>query len=298
MTQFSFQVSVPTDDDGFIGRACDSKDCGQYFKVFVQDHRDDLYCPYCATRFSKNELLTDDQHNYLVEVAKEETRAYAAKELQKVLKSAFGGSSSRQSGITYKPGHITKHQVHPRYAEREVDTELQCPECNTRFQVYGIFGYCPGCRAENLRIYEANWEIIKKEVDAAENPARALRHAYGDLVSTFENFCRRKAAKLTKESCNFQELFEARKFFKTHAGVDILDGLSTSALLALRRVFYKRHAYVHSGGQITDRYVRMVPEDSKLLGQQATLDFAELKEAATAMSSALAILVKSTEKQG
>jgi hypothetical protein len=298
MTGFSFQVPVPTDNDGFIGRACNSKDCGQYFKIFVSDFQEELYCPYCATKFNKVELLTGDQHKYLNEAAKEEGRVYIAEEFQKMLKNVLNSSSSRKSKVTYKPERIIKQQVHPRYTEREVDTKLQCSECNTRFQVYGIFGYCPGCCAENLSIYDANWNIIKKEIDSNENPHRALRYAYGDLVSTFENFCRRKATRLTKESCNFQELFEARKFFKNHAGVDILDGLGTNALLALRRVFNKRHAYIHSNGQIMEKYVKMVPEDSKLLGKQATLDFAELEEAAIAIRSALAILVKSVEKPG
>ncbi len=298
MTQVSFSISVPTDDEGFVGRACDSKDCGQYFKIFLPDHKEELYCPYCAAKFSENDLLTGDQHKYLLEAAKEEARFYAVKELQKVLKKAFRGSSGRKSGISYKPGRITKQQVHPLYEEREVDTELRCPTCETRFQVYGIFGYCPGCCAENLSIYDANWDIIKKEVDASDNPQRALRHAYCDLVSAFETFCKRKAAMLTNESCNFQVLFDVRKFFKRHVSVDILDGLSIGAMLALRRVFNKRHAYIHCGGQITEKYVRMVPEDSKLLNQQAMLKFSELEEAATAMRSAIAVLVKSVEKPG
>lgn len=298
MTHISFKVSMPTDDEGFIGRACDSTDCGQYFKILVTDYKEDLYCPYCGAKFGKNNLFTRDQQKYLTEAIKEEGRVCVAKELQKMFKNMCRSSSSRKSGLTYKPARIAKRPVHPDYVEREVDTELRCPTCKTRFQVYGIFGYCPGCRAENLSIYDANWNIIKKEVDSSDNSQRALRHAYGDLVSTFEIFCERKAAMLTNESCNFQMLFEARKFFKRHTGVDILNGLNKNALLALRRVFNKRHAYIHCGGRITDKYIRMVPEDSKLLNQQATLDLAELEKAATAMRSAIAAIVKAVEKLG
>ena len=123
-------------------------------------------------------------------------------------------------------------------------------------------------------------------------------HAYGDLVSTFEMFCKRKAAKLPNETCNSQELFDARKFLKRHAGVDMLGELSPRDLLALRRVFNKRYVCVHNGGLIAERYVRMVPEDAELIDEKARLELAELGEAALAMRSALAILVRSIEQPG
>ena len=34
--------------------------------------------------------------------------------------------------------------IKQNYTEHSVDTELSCPECNVSFQVYGIFGFCPG----------------------------------------------------------------------------------------------------------------------------------------------------------
>ncbi len=294
MTSISFSISVPTDDAGFVGRACDSTDCGHYFKIFMTDHKEELYCPYCAAKFSKNDLLTGDQRKYITEAVKEEVKDYAFKEISTMFKNISRGSSV----FSYKPGRNIKRQVHPDYVERKIDTELQCPTCETRFQVYGIFGYCPGCRAENLSIYDADWDIIKKEIASSDNPQRALRHAYSDLVSTFEIFCKGKAAKFTSESCNFQNLRDTRKFFKRYATIDIFGGLNVDALLALRRVFYKRHAYIHDRGLISGKYVQMVPEDSKLLNQKAVLDIAELEEAATAMRSAIAVLVKSVEKPG
>jgi hypothetical protein len=93
-------------------------------------------------------------------------------------------------------------------------------------------------------------------------------------------------------------LFEARKFFKEHAGVDILDGIDGSGRLALRRVFQKRHACIHAGGKITDRYVKMIPEDASLLGQDAQLSVEELEIAASAMRTGLGSLVKSVERPG
>jgi len=259
-----------------------------------------MYCPYCGQQFSENELHTSDQKGYLLEAAKEEALVYAQKDIQKIFKNAFGRSTSRNSGVSfsYKPGGIRKRTVSPKYSERQIDSELQCPSSATRFQVYGIFGYCPGCREENILIYDANWIIIKSEIDADENPDRALRHAYGDLVSAFEIFCDGKASRLTEDKGHFQVLFDARRFFKKQLGIDILQDLSADEVLALRRVFQKRHAYIHAGGKVTEKYIKAIPEDSKLLNSQAQLSLEELELAAKGMRTALSALVKAIEPRG
>lgn len=291
----TFKIAIPTDADGFVGRACDAPDCRQYFKIYVPDHGDYLHCPYCGVRFSRNSLFTSPQLKYAKEAAIEEARIYAIDEIQKMFNKAFRGSKN----ITYKPGRPPrKRTVRPHYVERDVDTEFECAECSIRFQVYGIFGYCPGCSCENLQIYDANWANIKRKLDTAPDKDRQLRHAYGDLVSTFEVFCNRKAKRVSQENGSFQVLFDARKYFKTHAGVDMLANITGDDLLALRRVFQKRHVCIHAGGEITDRYVKMIPEDSKLLGTQVVLTVEELDTAATAMRIALGELVKSIELPG
>ena len=291
----TFLVSVPSDGKGFIGRACDSASCRQYFKIRIPDHKDSLYCPYCGSSFSKNSLLTREQFDHVRLAAVEEARVHAINETQKMFKDTFRGSKN----ITYKPGPLpTKRPVVATYKEREVDTELECSECNTQYQVYGIFGYCPGCKCENLQIYDANWAIITRGIDAAQDKTRQLRHAYGDLVSTFEVFCTRKAKKITSETGNFQVLFDAHKFFKKHMNVDMLASLSQPDLLSLRRVFQKRHICIHAGGIITERYIKMIPEDSKLLGTSVVLTESELEEAATAMRIALGELVRHIERPG
>lgn len=291
----TFTIAIPTDADGFVGRACDAPGCKQYFKIHVPDHGDYLHCPYCGVRFPRNSLFTSPQLKYAKEAAIEEARVYAINEIQKMFKNAFRGSKN----ITYKPGRPpTKRAVHPNYVEREVDTEFQCAECSIRFQVYGIFGYCPGCSCENLQIYDANWANIKRKLDTEPDKDRQLRHAYGDLVSTFEVFCNRKATRVSNEKGNFQVLFDARKYFKDHVGVDMLASVTGNDLLALRRVIQKRHVCIHAGGEITDRYVKMIPEDAKLLGTKVVLTVEELETAATAMRIALGVLVKSIERLG
>ena len=292
-----FTVSLPT-DEGFVGRACKNPECGQYYKIFVESIKDVMFCPYCGSEFSNQELNTSDQREYALDVASENLIINAQEQFDNMLKNIFDTNSAKKSGIIYKSEPVYRRRIRPGYKERNMDSELICPVCDTKFQVYGIFGYCPGCKEENLLIYDANLNIIVKEINKSDDPNRQLRHAYGDLVSTFENFCSRKSKKITNEQVNFQDLFETRKFFKKHLNIDIFVGLSTKELFALRRVFGKRHLYTHSDGTINNKYIKKVPEDRDLLGKKAPLSLEELKLAAKAMRITLIDLIKAVEKKG
>lgn len=282
-----FQVSVPA-DDGFIGRLCKAPDCGRYFKIRVDSMREEMFCPYCGTCFSKEELETDEQRRYFTEAAVEEAKKYMHDELDKMFgRIAQQYRGSKHVRFEHKPTHYRKKAVRPRYQELQVDSELTCSECGFLFQVFGIFGYCPGCRSENLWIYDANFAIIEQEVSLSPDPQRALRHAYSDLVSTFEFFCQSKARSVTTETARFQILFNARRFFRKHLAIDIFDNLSNDDVLTLRRVFQKRHLYEHNRGVINEKYTRMIPEDTKLMGKQAELSIDELECAAEALRHAL-----------
>ncbi|MBK6965081.1 MAG: hypothetical protein IPH20_14370 [Bacteroidales bacterium] len=54
----------------------------------------------------------------------------------------------------------------------------------------------PGLQEDNTMIYEANLQIILNEVRNSNNPQRALRHAYGDLVTTFELIVKKVSEKI------------------------------------------------------------------------------------------------------
>ncbi len=291
--KLTFTVTIPT-DEGFVGRACNNPECGQYFKIFVESNKDVMFCPYCGLDFSSDELHTSDQIEYVTEVAKEELFVDIQEQFQDILKKISGTSSD----ITFIPNRIQSRTVTPKYKERKIDSELECPKCHTRFQIYGIFGYCPGCKEENLLIYDINLKIIENEIVASDNSERQLRHAYADLVSTFENFCARKSSKITSEKGNYQVLFDARRFFKKHINTDILLDVPPEQLSALRRLFQKRHIYVHSDGTINAKYIKNIPEDKLLLGQKAVLSIEELKSAAGGMRVILLNLVKAVETKG
>jgi hypothetical protein len=280
MSTLTFTVSIPT-EKGFIGRECKGPKYGRYFKVHEELLREHMYCPYCGDRFSKDDLFTPDQVQYAEQQGIELAKEYMYGEVDKMFADLARKFRSGSVRMTHRPIHYKAKPVTPPYQEKEVDVELTCPDCAVVFQVFGIFGFCPGCRNENQAIYDAHLAILRRELANSKDRDRALRHAYSDLVSTFEQFCSGRAT--DSFHANFQDLFEARRAFKEHRGIDILDGLPNDELLTLRRAFQKRHAHIHNKGVIGERYVRKVPEDAALLGRQPELSIEEFEAAAKAL---------------
>lgn len=289
MKTVRFTVSIPT-ENGYLGRECNNKECRKHFQVAQDTLAEKLYCPYCGEQFPITELHTPDQLDFAREQATEKLKGIVFGELNK----AFSGLGKRlRSGpVTFKHRPIRYHAkpVQQRSDEIPMDTRLSCTHCACRFQVVGIFGFCPGCRAENTRLYDADLDSIRRDVAQSGNPARALRHAYGDLVSEFQTFCSAKAQGLSLPKPSFQDLFDARRYFQNELDVDILAPLSQDRLLVLRRVFHKRHVCQHAKGIITEKYVQKVPEDRALLGRQAALSMEELDEAAKVLGEVLRTL--------
>jgi hypothetical protein len=279
MALLTFQVGIPT-DEGFIGRECKSPGCEKYFRVHIDSIRDESFCPYCGAQSCKADFITGDQLAFVRQAAAERAKAHVGSELTKMLQQATRGSRylKFKPGTPYRPRPVT-----PQYSEWKVDSEIRCPRCSSRFQIDGIFAYCVGCGIENIAIYDANLAIIQTEIAHGTDSQRVLRHAYNDLVSTFEAICAKRARALTDTRGSFQDPYDARRFFKQHGAVDILSGFNADDLLLVRRLFHKRHAYQHSQGRITDRYVEKIPEDRGLLNKQAELSLAEFEAATKAV---------------
>lgn len=294
MSVLHFTVSLPT-DEGYIGRECKNSGCRRYFRVYGDDLQDEMFCAYCGTKAPKGEFLTTDQLRHARNVANEKAMKYAHNEFNKMLRRAFAGNR-RNSLIkfTVSTSPYRERTIHPQYRERQVDSALTCHNCNTRFQVDGIFGFCPRCKAEHTRVYDANLVIIRQEIERASESQRALRHAYGDLVSTFELICKRRASKITTEPGRFQNLSATSRFFEKYSGVNVVDHLTAPEWLNLRRVFQKRHLYTHGTQVIDDRYVAEIPEDRKLLGQAPSLSLSEFEFAAQAVRKIIDQIVLNT----
>jgi Zn finger protein HypA/HybF involved in hydrogenase expression len=271
MTHPTFKISFPT-DQGFWGREC--KLCNKYFKIDSEKIKDNLFCPYCGELQPNDNLWTKRQIEEIEKISQKFAKRVVEDELDKMLKSLTQGSKY----MSYKSGNKTQISQPLFHLEKEVDTQIQCPKCNMIFQVYGIFGFCPGCREDTVIIYEANLDILLQEIENSSDEKRDLRHAYNDLISTFESYCKKVSEKNNLGNANFQNLKNTRDLFKKKS-LDIYHSVSGKEKIVIKRVFEKRHAYQHSKGKITEVFIKNVPEDYKLLGTTAVLSKEEFLQA-------------------
>ena len=265
MSIITYNLSIPT-DNGFIGRECSS--CNRYFKICLDDKKEHLFCPYCGTHQPDHDTWTKAQQQIIEKVTEDFATRFVEDEFDKMLGNLARGNKD----LKYSPGtNRTSVQPPAHHLETKVDSEIECSRCKTRFQIFGIFGFCPGCKEDNINIYEVNLQIIKEELEKSHDGQRTLRHAYNDVVSTFENFCKKVAdRKALKGYANFQNIKNTKDFFKD-ATIDIYKNISEAEKIEVKRMFEKRHLYQHGDGTIGDKYIKNIPEDSKLLGTIATL---------------------------
>ena len=72
-----------------------------------------------------------------------------------------------------------------------------------------------------------------------------------------------------------------------HKGIDIFDSFTPKEMLTVRRLFEKRNTFEHNRGEISEMYVKRIPEDKKLVGTTAQLSWEELLNASHILRVAL-----------
>jgi hypothetical protein len=134
--QYQVSFTIPTDEDGRMGRQCPIETCSPgYFKVKpgtgVLGEQVAAYCPYCRYSTEPSNFSTNEQVRYAKDLVFREVQ----KGVNDMVKDAFGlgASGKRKMGggllsaeLSYKPGML----LHVRQPfEDEVRRDVVCPHC-------------------------------------------------------------------------------------------------------------------------------------------------------------------------
>jgi len=282
-------VSIPTDDEGYIGRECPIAACEGYFKVKpgtgLTGKDLPCHCPYCGHVASPKDFFTRDQIDFAKSVAFRELVGAFRREIKKMEfdikpRGPFGIGIS----MKLKPGQPIPLK---RYRERTLETHVCCSNCTLDYSVYGIFAFCPDCGTHNsLQILQKNIDLVRKQLSLADaqDDAELKRHLIEDAlencVSSFDGFAREacRIAGSRSGDCagqcvnlSFQNLPRAAKRLVSLFRVDMTKSVSRPEWNAAHVGFMQRHVLAHRGGVIDQQYLNETGESRSLLGRRVAV---------------------------
>lgn len=290
-----FSISIPPDEEGFIGRECPVPECEGYFKIQpgtgLKGENLPCHCPYCGHGAGSDKFFTKAQVEYAKSVVMREVTGALLKDLKSLEfnhrpRGAFGiGISMKVSG---QPTAIR------RYRESKLETEVVCERCTLRYTIYGVFGFCPDCAVHNsLQILNKNLELVQKLLAVAETQEapvaqHLIENALEDCVSAFDGFGREtcrvfapKAAKPEKAAdIRFQNIAAARDRVREQFGVDFGATAAPADWKHILRAFQKRHLLAHKMGVVDEDYLSATDESSSLIGRKVSITGNETRELA------------------
>ena len=287
------KVSLPTDENGYLGRECPNADCKGYFKITPGTGLSGVshcHCPYCGHKADQSEFATPDQLEYAKSVAVRKITDAFVQDL-KSLEFDIKPRGLFGIGLSMKVEPGRPHPIH-WYIEAALETHIECAGCQLRYAVFGVFAFCPDCGGHNsLQILGKNLEVAAKMLDMAttaepEMVVRLTENALEDCVSAFDGFgretCRVNAKKLSDpanaENVSFQNLEGAKQKLSPLFNVDLSAGLTRDEWQAAVRGFQKRHLLSHKMGVVDEEYVRKSGDLHAVVGRKIKIGADEVRD--------------------
>jgi uncharacterized Zn finger protein (UPF0148 family) len=152
---FTAKLSLPTDDDGFFGRACPV--CEGPFKMHAAEYKAlpeevELHCPYCGHHDEHSQFLTPAQRERAMAALHGLAEQYVHDLVDDIFGRTFGSRSrprTHNSMISietrYTPGAPPPIRALPEIVEEQTRRVIACSACGNRHAVYSAAVFCPVC---------------------------------------------------------------------------------------------------------------------------------------------------------
>jgi hypothetical protein len=286
------EVSIPLDDDGYVGREC--PECEQHFRVAHEDYDalpDDvrLWCVYCGHQDDHSEFLTRQQHDRVMRAAGD----FAMQLVGKTLDRSFSKAARRSRGslvrITYRSKPFYPKPL-PGIDEERLVRERRCADCKLRYAVFGDHRFCPVCGLLPplvVALDALGAETIRLDVLADLTPDAAvalgesgvLDRTYVDTIENVVGIVEAMAggvfraavpdaeAVLKGKGRIFQRLDDLADLFQTEITLDLRAAVEPS-WADLIEAWAARHVFTHCDGIVDTKYRTAVPSTPLRIGQR------------------------------
>lgn len=281
MDEISLRISLPTDENGMIGRECQK--CKQFFKIKPGTGIIDIEtctCPYCEHIDDRSEFLTIAQQDYVKSVAIREALGSSLKGLEKTFKDIE--RTTRNSLISFKVKTNNFNLPIKYYTEQSLETLITCDYCGLKFAIFGIFASCPDCRKLTaMSIFIKSLEITKKrlsildKIPLHEDEIREalIIDSLSSTVASFDGLGKRLQKefpqKLSKKPSNlFQNLDALSNALKKNASISLKDFISNDEYDKICYFFQVRHIWMHNFGEADEDFVKKTNSDEGIIGKK------------------------------
>jgi acid stress-induced BolA-like protein IbaG/YrbA len=278
----TIRVSLPTDEQGMVGRQCPSPECGQYFKLKPGTGLpiEDCGCPYCGTRADSSDFMTADQSEYVESVALRQVLEPSLRDFKHAIEALNRPTSRSLIQLKFSV-NLPALRLHS-YEESEVETDVTCDNCGLEFAVFGVFASCPDCGKLNaFQVFESSLEVCRRRLGLLSLPETVadqeltkaiLVDTLGSAIAAFDALGKtlrqaRPDIFPARPKNLFQNTTALDQSLVKGTGAGIGARLGTNEFSDLSRLFQVRHIYEHNLGVIDDEFVAKIPAYRHLKGR-------------------------------
>jgi rubredoxin len=302
-----YSITLPTDEEGMLGRECPAENCLGYFKIKpgtgIKD--DDLQptCPYCGIKVDAQDFSTQEQIEYAKSLVMREVQKALGADLRNWGKSLE--RSTRGGFLQIKVDYKSTPMPIRFYEEKELETTIACEQCGLVYSVFGKFAYCPDCGIDNtIQILSKNLELVNKLLSKAreeENPEFQeflVHNALEDIVSSFDSFGRNSVQLFTKNtdksdlSISFQNIRKAHERILKVFDFDFRHGLPPEDWEKVVKNFQKRHLISHNDGIVDAPYIQITNDKEAVKGRKIRIASEDVEK----MLGAIEIMAHNLQK--
>ena len=291
-----FEVSLPSDVEGYFDRECPSPECLCQFKVHEDDWRDkvrdeQVFCAFCGHTADSGKWWTQEQIEHSQKVA----LSQISRRLGGAMKRDAQRWNARQSRnsfirITMKVDDRPSHVLLPPSAAEPMRMKITCPACACRYAVIGVAFFCPACghNAADLMFSQSVAGIrsvldsvtgVRTAIpdrDTAETTVRLLiENGLQNAVTAFQRYAEALYDKFPgapRARRNvFQNLGEGSDLWFAAAGKRYSDYLSAQELETITRSFQQRHLLAHTQGLVDADYIARTADTAYRIGQRVVI---------------------------
>ena len=291
-------IELEIDDQGYLDRQCPSIECGNQFKILLEDwvavvSDEVVYCPRCRHEEVAAEWNTSEQIEHIsgtalnhVQRRIDEAFVHGAKRF----KSGQNRSNFISMSMSYRPSPI--RVLMPPNAAEVMTQVFRCEGCGCRHASLGAAFFCPACgRTAILESFANAMETVRNTIvalptvlaaveaelgkDSATDIARHIKeNALVKVVASFQKYAEECFTKLDRAQDYldrrnlFQNIRRSDETWRAATGTGYANILADDEYLRMITYFQQRHVLEHRDGIVDQQYIDRAGDTRFTVGQR------------------------------